>query len=49
MNFRWELFNVLNRVVFDAPDSNITSQTFGRVTSQFNNPRQMQFGLKLYF
>jgi hypothetical protein len=49
MDFRWELFNVLNRVVFDPPDSNITSQTFGRVTGQFNAPRQMQFGLKLYF
>ncbi|HMY71142.1 MAG TPA: hypothetical protein PLQ88_04870 [Blastocatellia bacterium] len=49
MDFRWELFNVLNRVVFDAPNSNITSATFGRITNQFNSPRRMQFGLKLYF
>ena len=49
MDFRWEVFNVFNRVVFGAPNSNITSTTFGRITSQFNSPRQMQFGLKLYF
>jgi hypothetical protein len=49
MDFRWEVFNVFNRVVLGGPDSSITSPTFGRITSQFNNPRQMQFGLKLYF
>ncbi len=49
LDFRWEVFNIFNRVVFDAPDSSITSQTFGRITNQFNSPRQMQFGLKLYF
>ncbi len=49
LDFRWEVFNVFNRVVFNAPDSSITNQTFGRITSQFNSPRQMQFGLKLYF
>jgi hypothetical protein len=49
MDFRWEVFNIFNRVIFGGPDTNITSQTFGRITSQFNSPRQMQFGLKLYF
>lgn len=49
LDFRWEVFNLFNRVVFDAPDSNITSQFFGRITNQLNSPRQMQFGLKLYF
>lgn len=49
LDFRWEVFNVLNRVVFGGPDSSITSPTFGRITSQYNSPRQMQFGLKLYF
>ena len=49
LDFRWEIFNALNRVVFGAPNSNITSTTFGRITSQFNSPRQMQFGLKLHF
>ncbi len=49
MDFRWEVFNLLNRVVFDAPNSSITSGTFGRITNQFNAPRRMQFGLKLVF
>ncbi len=49
MDFRWEVFNILNRVVFDAPNRDITSASFGRITNQFNAPRRMQFGLKLYF
>ena len=49
LDFRWEMFNLFNRVVFDAPNSSITSATFGRITNQFNAPRRMQFGLKLYF
>jgi hypothetical protein len=49
MDFRWEVFNIFNRVVFGGPEANIASQTFGRITSQYNSPRQMQFGLKLYF
>jgi len=44
-----EEFNVFNRVVFGGPETNITNQTFGRIISQCNSPRQMQFGLKLYF
>ena len=56
MDFRWEVFNVFNRVVFGAPSTsgvagtNISNPTiFGRITTQFNSPRQMQFGLKLHF
>jgi hypothetical protein len=48
LDFRWEIFNVFNRVILGPPDSNITSQTFGRIVSA-GSPRQMQFGLKLYF
>jgi Carboxypeptidase regulatory-like domain len=48
LDFRWEVFNVFNRVVLGGPDSSITSQNFGRITSA-QPPRQMQFGLKLYF
>jgi len=49
MDFRWELFNVFNRVALGAPVTDVQQPTFGRITSQANNPRQMQFGLKLYF
>ncbi|MGE0131815.1 MAG: carboxypeptidase regulatory-like domain-containing protein [Blastocatellales bacterium] len=48
LDFRWEVFNVFNRVILGGPDSSITSQNFGRITSAAP-PRQMQFGLKLYF
>ena len=48
LDFRWEVFNVFNRVILGGPDSSITSQSFGRITSA-QPPRQMQFGLKLYF
>jgi hypothetical protein len=48
LDFRWEVFNVFNRVILGPPDTNIASQTFGRIVSA-GSPRQMQFGLKLYF
>ncbi|MFN0122002.1 MAG: hypothetical protein ACKV2V_16020, partial [Blastocatellia bacterium] len=48
MDFRWEVFNIFNRVILGGPDTGITSQNFGRIQSAAN-PRQMQFGLKLKF
>jgi hypothetical protein len=49
LDFRAEAFNLLNRVVFGNPDSNLDSKTFGVVNSQANSPRQMQMALKLYW
>ena len=49
LEFRGESFNLFNRVRWGSPDSTVTSNNFGRVTSQANTPRQMQLGLKLYF
>jgi hypothetical protein len=49
MDFRWEAFNLLNRVRWGGPDSTITSNNFGLVRSQSNTPRQMQFGIKFAF
>jgi hypothetical protein len=49
LQFRAEAFNFANRVRFATPDTNVNSGTFGRVTSQANDPRQLQFGLKLLF
>ena len=43
---RIEIFNALNRVQFGAPNTSVTSSSFGVVTSQANTPRQLQFGLK---
>jgi hypothetical protein len=44
---RVEAFNALNRVQFGAPNTSVTSSSFGVVTSQANTPRQLQFGVKV--
>jgi hypothetical protein len=49
LEIRLEAFNVLNRVQFAAPDANVGDATFGQITAQANQPRQVQIGLKLYF
>jgi hypothetical protein len=49
IEFRWEAFNLFNRVVFGTGPANVNSPTFGVVTSQVNDWRQMQVGLKLYW
>ena len=52
MDFRFEMFNAFNRVRFGTGSTTLQSQTFGRLTSNsdiLNNPRQIQFGLKVYW
>jgi hypothetical protein len=52
LQFRAEMFNVFNRVVFGAPDTNfndVVTGGFGKVTSQFNAPRVIQFALRMDF
>jgi hypothetical protein len=49
LEFRAEFFNFTNHPVFAAPNSNISSPDFGRVTNTLNSPRQIQVGLKLIF
>jgi hypothetical protein len=49
MDVRVEVFNVFNRVVWGAPNADFSSNNFGLITTQDNNPRRMQFGLKLYW
>jgi hypothetical protein len=49
LEFRLEVFNVLNRVQFAAPDTNVGDATFGQIAAQANQPRQVQAALKLYF
>jgi hypothetical protein len=46
---RAEWFNALNRVVFGAPQANVSNAQFGRITSQANAPRQGQVALRLDF
>ncbi len=49
LDFRAEAFNLFNRTRFSNPDLNLNDTAFGKVTSQANNPRQMQVALKLYW
>jgi hypothetical protein len=47
--FRADFFNLTNTPQFSAPNTNVSSNTFGQVTSQANSARQIQFGLKISF
>jgi hypothetical protein len=47
LQFRLEMSNPFNRVVFGAPTADFSSPSFGLVSSTSNSPRQIQFGLKL--
>jgi hypothetical protein len=49
VQFRAEFLNAFNRVQFAAPNTSVTSTSFGVISSQTNSPRQVQFGLKLLF
>ena len=58
LQFRAELFNILNHPNFDIPigtnrevftGAGARNATFGRVTNTANASRQIQFGLKLVF
>ena len=50
VQIRVEMFNAFNRVEFGNPASNIGNpETFGRITSQANTPRNMQIALKVTF
>lgn len=44
---RVEALNAFNRVQFSAPNTSVTSTSFGVISGQANAPRQMQFALKL--
>jgi hypothetical protein len=47
--FHVELLNAFNAVVFDTPNTDPTNADFGKVTNQFNLPRDIQLALKLVF
>jgi hypothetical protein len=48
LDLRFEAFNVLNKVNYEAPDSNRTDGGFGSITAAFP-PRQLQLAAKIIF
>lgn len=50
LDFRTELFNAPNSVVFGGPQTSVTSAAFGTIAlNQINTPRIIQFALRLAF
>jgi hypothetical protein len=48
-DIRVEAFNLFNRVIWGAPNTDFSSTSFGLITTQGNSPRQLQLGLKLHW
>ena len=48
VQFRWEVFNVINHVNFNAPVTALNSASFGQIQTA-GDPRIMQFALKFTF
>jgi hypothetical protein len=49
LEFRSEFFNLFNRKQLSPPNTQVGAGQFGQITSQYNQPRLVQFGLKLSF
>ena len=50
LQFRFEAFNLTNVTKLAAPNTSLTSTSFGQqATAQVNDPRTVQLALKLQF
>jgi Carboxypeptidase regulatory-like domain/TonB dependent receptor len=50
LEFKWDIFNVLNLVNFANPNADLSDETdFGQITKTVGSPRVMQFGVKFRF
>jgi hypothetical protein len=49
LQFRSEFFNIFNHPWFGRPDSGFGNPAYGTVNYVLNNPRQIQFGLKVIY
>jgi len=49
VQFRAEFFNLFNHPQFAAPDNGVTDAAFGAVSAQYNNPRLIQFSLRVNY
>lgn len=49
LDFRWEVFNALNRANFGLPNRTLNSSNVGTITTLAGDPRVMQFALRFNF
>jgi hypothetical protein len=49
LEFRLDMLNAFNHVLWDVPNTDINSSNFGKVTTQWNTPRWIQFMLRFTF
>jgi hypothetical protein len=49
LDFRAEFFNIFNHPQFFVPNSDLNSVGFGAISQTVNNPRLVQFAIKLRF
>ena len=49
LQFRFEMINAFNRVWFGGLNTGVTSPTYTQLTSQANQPRNIQIGTKIIF
>ena len=49
LEFRAEAFNVFNMMNYGVPDVDMSTPTFGQITTLATTPRQLQLSLRLNF
>jgi hypothetical protein len=50
VQIRWETFNLTNTPIMGSPSMSMTqTSTWGRISSQSNDPRRMQFAIRYDF
>src|SRR5262249_36627089 len=49
LQFRTEVFNLFNRVQFNSPGLQQGNPQFGVISGRYNDPRLIQFALRLLF
>ncbi len=49
LTFRVDAFNALNNNIFSSPNLTLESSQFGRITSSFSSPRELQFAVRYDF